>query len=334
MSVVARSLELLFSEEALALRAVAIGVALVLDLMLGDPPTRVHPVAWLGRSIAWLEHRLRSTRLGERPAGTVLVLAVTVTSAGTALGFSLAAHAVGPAAAVAVDAVLLWLALASRSLADEGAAVSKLLRAGDIAAARTRVGRIVARSTAALDERGVARACVESLGENVVDAVIAPLVWGALLGPAGVWLHKSASTLDSMVGYRTERYERFGAAAARLDDVLAWLPARLALGVVPLAAATIGAAPFRAVRVGVRDRLLHESPNSAHGEAAFAGALGVSLGGRVVYADRQSERPLIGAEFGHAEGDDCKRAAALVMATSVITSTVLACALLGLACLS
>jgi len=318
----------LFSAEALISRAVAVCLALALDLAFGDPPTRLHPVGWLGRFIASAEKTLRRVPgLGESAAGVVLATVTVVLAVTTAVAISLAAHAVNIVAGTLTDAVLIWLAIAARGLAEEGRAVARHLGAGDILAAQARVARVVARRTDALDASGVARAAVESMGENVVDGVIAPILWGALLGPAGAWLHKAASTLDSMVGYRNDRYRHLGTCSARLDDALAWIPARVALAVVPVAAALTGLDAAGALRVGLRDRLSHASPNAAHGEAAFAGALGVAMGGPTEYADGIHERAVIGAGMRPAAASDAASAASLVTACAIVAAGASAVAL-------
>lgn len=322
----------LFSAEALQLRAAALVLAGILDAALGDPPTRMHPVAWLGTAIGRLERTLRRVLPGlPMLGGSLLTAVVTVVACVSALAASIAAHAAGPVVGVAVDGALVWLALAARSLGAEGRAVGGMLAAGRLDAARERVARVVARRTDVLDESGVARASIESLGENVVDAVIAPLLWAAALGPAGVWLHKSASTLDSMVGYRTEPYARFGTPSARLDDLLAWLPARAALVLVPAAALVAGLDARGAWRTGLADRLQHESPNSAHGEASFAGALGVQLGGPVLYPSGESHRAVIGEGGTPPCAEQCMRAARLVRWTSAVTLAACAACLLAAA---
>jgi adenosylcobinamide-phosphate synthase len=250
-----------------------------------------------------------------RLGGAILAVLTVTLAAGAAFGMSFLAHASSLALGVIADAALIWMTLSVRSLARAGHEVARNLEEGDLSAARLNVARIVARRTDQLDETGISRAAVESLGENVVDGVIAPLFWAVLLGPAGAWVHKAASTLDSMVGYRDERHAQFGWASARLDDVLAWLPARAALAVVSAAAAAIRLDAHDAWRIGWRDRLKHASPNSAHGEAAFAGALGVSLGGPVEYADRIQDRPVIGAGLRPPGSGRVWQAALLVLAT-------------------
>lgn len=304
----------------LAARPLAIALAVLLDFAFGDPPSAVHPVAWLGEFVARLERLLRGVpALSGRIGGAILTCATVAITTGSVLAISLVAWRVSMLFGVLADAVLIWFTLAARSLAAEGDGIAVRLAAGELPAARERLSRIVARDTERLDETGVARAAIESLGENVIDGVVAPLLWAAVLGPVGTWLHKAVSTLDSMVGYRSERYARFGTVSARLDDLLVWIPARTSLVLIPLAAFLLGCDGRGALRVGWRDRLKHESPNSAHGEAAFAGALGVRLGGPVVYPDMVARRQVIGAEDAAPPSIASVHAAArLVTATSVV----------------
>lgn len=303
----------------LAARAISLAVAIALDAVLGDPPNRVHPVAWLGSLIGLLDRRLRTVRaLSGRTGGAILMFATVSVGVGVSAALSISAWRVSPFAGIIADALLVWFAVSTRSLAHAGGSVAAALEAGDLVAARERVSHLVARRCDGLDDPGVARAAVESLSENVVDGVVAPLFWAATAGPAGAWLHKAASTLDSMVGYRCEPYARFGTASARLDDVLAWVPARLTIAIVALAAWFVGLDGRAAWRVGLRDRRHHSSPNSAHGEAAFAGALHVRLGGPVEYPDGVHERLAIGAEGAEPDAHSTLAATRLVRATGVI----------------
>jgi len=303
----------------LAARPLALALALALDLILGDPSYRLHPVRLLGGAIAAGESVMRRTGLPERAAGAVLAVAVVVLATGMALGASLLAWRLGgPLGGVAVDTVLIYSCLAGRALADEGRTIRNRLDVGDLPDARNALARVVGRDTADLDESEIARAAIETLGENSVDALIAPAFWALLLGPAGAWLHKAASTLDSMVGYRNERYGRFGTAGAKLDDVLAWVPARLAIPIVTVAAVVVRLDWRAAWVTGLRDRRLHSSPNSAHGEAAFAGALGVRLGGSGHYAGVPSQRAAIGAENTAPRGSHLGAAVWLVLAVEML----------------
>lgn len=279
----------------LVLRGFSIVLAVVFDWALGDPSNRWHPVAWLGSLIASVGSALRSVpALSGRAGGAILALTTVAFAGASAWALSRLAWGFGPVIGIYGDALLIYFALSASSLMQAGRRVGDALMSGDLPAARSAVAHLVARDTAESDDTEVARAAVESLGENTVDGVVVPLFWAALLGPGGVWIHKAASTLDSMVGYKTPPYTRFGTASARLDDALAWVPARISIPLIALAALVTGGDAAGAWRTGLRDRLKHESPNSAHGEAAFAGALGVRLGGPVRYGERIAERPFIG----------------------------------------
>ena len=265
---------------------VAIGLFLgwAADRALGDP-RRGHPVALFGTWAGWVETR---THRDSRAAGVLteaLVLAPPL-----ALGVA-ATRLPGPARALAT-AALTWAALGGTSLGREGLAVHDLLASDDLPGARTRVRNLVGRVTDDLTADEVARAAVESVAENTSDAVVGTLVWGAALGPLGVVLHRTANTLDAMHGHRTARYTRFGWAAARLDDLLGWVPARATV------LATAAASPLRAgevVRTALRDGRDHPSPNAGPVEAGFAAALGLRLGGRTVYASGVEDRVVMGS---------------------------------------
>ena len=254
------------------------------DQVLGDP-RRWHPVAGFGRLALALERTLYapSRARGALYAGALVALA--------ALGAEAAARVLPRRL---VLAACTWAALGGRSLAREADAVAADVRSGDLGAARKALPALVGRDPDALDAAGICRATVESVAENTADAVVGVLLWGAVAGPAGVAAYRAANTLDAMVGHRSERYADFGWAAARLDDALTWPVARagaaLAAVCAPVAGGTAGAA-LRALR---RDGAAHPSPNAGRMEAAFAGALGVRLGGPLAYAGRVQERPRLG----------------------------------------
>ncbi|MFA9272758.1 MAG: CobD/CbiB family cobalamin biosynthesis protein, partial [Baekduiaceae bacterium] len=187
-----------------------------------------------------------------------------------------------------------WAALGGRSLGAVAGSIGAALSRGDLAAARAELPSLVGRDPSLLDSGGVARAVVESVAENTGDAVVGPLVWGAVFGPAGVCAFRAANTLDAMVGHRSARYEDFGWAAARLDDVMAWPAARLGALLAVVCAPVVGGSPRAALRVLHRDGGAHPSPNAGRIEAAFAGALGVQLGGPLTYGDRDEVRPALG----------------------------------------
>jgi adenosylcobinamide-phosphate synthase len=247
------------------------------DRLVGDPQ-RWHPVAGFGQAAGLLERGLYADSRA-RGAVHVTLLVGAATYAGRRLGDS-----------TLPTAVATWVVLGGRSLDREAAAVQDLLDAGRVDAARQRLTHLVGRDTSRLDEGEVARAVIESVAENTSDAVIAPLVWGALLGPAGLLGHRAANTLDAMVGHRSARYERFGWAAARLDDALNLPGSRLTAAVTVL----LGADRAGALRAWRRDASGHPSPNAGPVEAAFAGALGIRLGGTNTYGERVEHRAVLG----------------------------------------
>lgn len=270
------------------MRARAAGLVLghLADRALGDP-AHLHPVAGFGT----VARRLERSGYGDSRARGVLHVALLAGGAG-ALGLAAETCARGPLARTAVTAAATWVVLGGRTLEREASAVHRLLVTGDLPAARTRVRRLVGRDTDHLDASEVARAVVESVAENSSDAVVAPLVWGALLGPAGLLGYRAANTLDAMVGHHNARYERFGWAAARLDDLLNLPGSRLA-GLLVLAAGPADARPAWAA--WRRDAAHHPSPNAGVVEATFAGSLGIRLGGtNRYYGDRVEHRVVMG----------------------------------------
>jgi adenosylcobinamide-phosphate synthase len=301
-----------------------------IDLLCGDPRWLPHPVKLIGRGAMALEAPLRRRIPNPRAAGIVAVLMVVGTTAASAWALLEAATIVGAWAETTLSIALLYTTLAARDLADHALAVARPLAAGNLDAARTMVGRMVGRDTDCLDERGIARATVESVAENTVDGVTAPLFFAMLGGPVLALAYKAASTLDSTFGYKNERYLQFGWASARLDDVLAWVPARLTLPVMTLAAACLGQRAGAAWRYGWRDSSKHPSPNSGFGEATAAGALGVQLGGPVRRRGVVLQAPLLGEPVERLHPRHIRRAVALMLATGVLMAGLLAALRQGL----
>ena len=272
----------------------------VLDVLLGDPPWLPwpHPVVVMGRGIAWLEPRLRAafpaTDRGELAAGAVLAALLPLGTLLAAGGGLWLAGLVHPALKFGLEVLLCWQALALRDLTKESRLVYRALTAGTLDRARAAVGRIVGRDTAVLSADGVARAAVETVAENFSDGVVAPLCYMLLGGAPLALCYKAVNTMDSMVGYRNERYLYFGRAAARLDDGANYLPARLAALLLVASATLTGGDARGAWRIWRRDRRQHPSPNSAQCETAVAGALGVRLAGPAFYFGRLCEKPTIG----------------------------------------
>lgn len=269
-------------------RAVGLLLGVVADAVLGDP-RRGHPVAAFGRAAAALERRAWADSR-PRGAGYVLVLVGAAVAAGAG-----AQRATSGAPRVAVTALATWAVLGGTSLGAEGAAMARALDAGDLGAARRRLPHLCGRDPAALDADGLARAALESVAENTSDAVVGPLVWGAVAGVPGLLGYRAVNTLDAMVGHRSARYTRFGWASARADDVANVVPARVAAALTAACAPAVGGRPRPALRTWLRDAGAHPSPNAGPVEAAFAGALDRTLGGRTVYPYGVQDRPVLGA---------------------------------------
>ena len=272
-------------------RASAAGLVLgaALDQLLGDP-RRGHPVAAFGRLAAAVERRTWADR---RAAGVLHVTALVGGAA--ALGVALDRGSRGrPALRLLVTAATTWTVLGGRSLQREAQTLARQLAADDVVAARRQIRNLVGRDPSRLDADELARACVESVAENTSDAVVAPLLWGAVAGLPGLLAYRAVNTLDAMVGHRSARYARFGWASARADDVANWVPARLTAALTAAVAPLTGASPGGALRTWLRDGAAHPSPNSGRCEASLAGALGLRLGGRNVYGNRVEVRPPLG----------------------------------------
>lgn len=256
----------------------ALGAAggILADLALGEPPPSVHPVAGFGRAMEAVEQRLYAD---QRARGVAHALA------GVALGAA-------SGRLVRSTAVATWSAVAGRDLRRVAAEIGAALQRDDLEGARRQLPALVGRDPSLLDEAGIARAIVESVAENTVDAVVAPALWAAVAGAPGALAHRAVNTMDAMVGHHSARYERYGWAAARLDDVAAWAPARVTVGLV--AACRPGLAGH-VVATARRDGPGHPSPNGGLVEAAFAAALDVRLGGTNRYGDRVEVRPALGS---------------------------------------
>jgi adenosylcobinamide-phosphate synthase len=289
-----------------------LALAYALDLLLGDPEWFPHPVRWLGALTCAGERCLRS--LGRGPKSEMLagaVLTGSVASAGWALG--------RPNNAM-WQVLLAWTALATRSLLNESRAVIRALEADDVELARQRLARIVGRDTAHLDETEISRAVIETLAESTCDGIVSPLFWLAAIGVSGAMSYKAINTLDSMIGHPEPPYRYFGRVAARLDDAVNFVPARLtALGIVAAAKLHPGLRGLdsgRALRIWQRDGDKHASPNAGQSEAAMAGALGVRLGGLSFYDGHPHHTPLLNAEGWPAAVGDAKAALSLVAIVS------------------
>lgn len=298
--------------------------AFVLDLLFGDPRWLPHPVKLIGRFALLLEAPLRRLIPKTRIAG--VTAAVTVVGLTGAISWALihGASMLHPVAGDVVSIILLYTTFAARDLMHHGHRVYRALALGDLEEARRRVAFLVGRDTDRLDEAGVARATVESVAENLVDGVTAPIFFAALGGPVAAMMYKAVSTLDSTFGYKDERNLLFGWASARLDDVANYLPARLTAPLMAAMAAVLRLRARDCVRIWLRDGRKHESPNSGLSEAAMAGALGVQLGGRNYYGGEAHEGARMGDPLRPLALRDIVRANMMMMGTSALALVLLA----------
>ena len=298
----------------------------ILDMIFGDPHGFPHPVRLMGGLISALEKRLldmgnrnpdRELKNGKFLAAAVLLSVSAVSSA-----VFIAAYFAHPIFGACAEAFMTYQILAAKGLKSESMKVFDRLEHDDLSGARKAVSMIVGRDTDNLDAEGVTKAAVETVAENTSDGVVAPMLYCAVGGPVLGLMYKAVNTMDSMIGYKNDKYLYFGRAAAKLDDAANFLPARIS-AVFMLFSAFIGGFDFKnALRIYKRDRLKHSSPNSAHTEAVCAGALGVRLAGDAVYFGKTVKKPFIGEALRKIEPEDIRRANRLMYFTAWTAETV------------
>lgn len=312
----------------------------VLDLLIGDPHFIPHPVRLIGSLISFLDKRLNSdvkynsseneANLTKYKRGVLLVFTVIFATFAVSVIILVAAYSINLYAGVIVESVMTWQILATKCLRVESMRVYDALRTDGVEAGRRAVSMIVGRDTSVLDEAGVTRAAVETIAENTSDGVIAPMLYTAIGGPVLGFVYKAVNTMDSMLGYKNDKYMYFGRFAARLDDVVNFIPARISAYLM-IGAAFIGGRQFdgkNAYRIFKRDRFNHASPNSAQTESVCAGALRVQLAGDAVYFGRLVKKKYIGDRLREIEFEDIKRANRLMYITAFL------CELLSVAVMS
>lgn len=300
----------------------AVCIGFLLDLLLGDPRWLYHPVRIIGNGISLAEKMLRAlfpkTKKGERIAGGVLVLIIAGFSVALPLGILYLGYRWNFWLGLAVETFMCYQLLAARSLRDESKKVYDALKTGDMEKSRHAVSMIVGRDTRSLTEEGVTKAAVETVAENTSDGIIAPLFYMMIGGAVGGFAYKAINTMDSMVGYKNEKYQYFGTAAALLDDVVNYIPARISGWLMILAAYLLNMNGKNAKKIYLRDRTQHASPNSAHTEAVMAGALEIQLAGDAWYFGELHKKPYIGDLIRKVEPEDILRSHRLMYATSVL----------------
>lgn len=305
----------------------ALGIGFVLDLVIGDPQWAWHPIRLIGAWISICEKGIRKivpdTEKGLLVGGVILVILVTGVSTGIPLLLLWGAEWISPWLRLLLESIFCYLLLATKSLKTESMKVYQELIKPDLKGARYAVSMIVGRDTDCLDEEGVAKAAVETVAENTSDGIIAPMLFMAIGGAVGGFFYKSVNTMDSMVGYRNDRYLYFGRFAAKFDDVLNYIPARLSAWLMIAASAFSGLDAKNAKKIYLRDRYNHASPNSAHTEAVMAGALGVQLAGNAWYFGKLHQKKYIGDAHRHVTQEDIKTANHLLYATAILTIVIL-----------
>lgn len=300
----------------------ALVLGFCLDLLIGDPHFLYHPIRLVGNLISVTEKVLRrcfpKTEKGELAAGAFLVLFVTGITTGTVCGALYLAGCWNPWARFALETLLCYWMLATRALKDESMKVYDRLKAEDLEGSRYAVSMIVGRDTKSLTEEGVTKAAVETVAENTSDGILAPMLFLAVGGAGFGAFYKAVNTMDSMVGYKNEKYLYFGRFAAKLDDVLNYLPSRISALLMVAAAPLCGLSAKGAWKIFRRDRGNHASPNSAQTEAVMAGALGVQLAGDAYYFGKLYKKPTIGDALRPVEYEDIRRANRLLYGAAVL----------------
>lgn len=300
------------------LPALPVIIGFVLDSIIGDPYKLPHPIRLIGRLISLLEQLVRKHLKNLRAGGALIVLIVTALSTAVPALVLIVCYSIHTALGVAVESIMCCYLLAARCMYNESMKVSRAAGRGDTEEARKAVSMIVGRDTAVLDREGIIRAAVETVAENTSDGVTAPLFYMGFGGAVLAFFYKSVNTMDSMIGYRNEKFADIGRYAAKLDDVLNFIPSRLTALLMIACAPIIGLDGRSAYRIWRRDRRKHASPNSAQTESACAGALHVRLAGSAWYFGELHEKPYIGDNDRPIEPRDIRRANRLMYGSSVL----------------
>ncbi|MGM9963980.1 MAG: adenosylcobinamide-phosphate synthase CbiB [Clostridium sp.] len=292
-----------------------------LDLIIGDPYSFPHPVRYIGKLISIVEKQIRkitSSDKGLKIAGFFLWFIVVGATFGiTTLVLQL--FKFNKVIYFIVNTILIYTTLATKCLKDESVKIYKVLKTGDLEKSRIQLSYIVGRDTTNLNEKEIVRATVETVAENTVDGIIAPLFYGFIGGAPLAMAYKAVNTLDSTVGYKNDKYYYLGFASAKIDDIANYIPARLGVILLPLGSLFTGFNFKDALKIGIRDRKNHKSPNCAFSEGAVAGALGIQLGGTNVYFGKEVYKPTIGDKTREIEIEDIVRTNKIMYSSSIIS---------------
>lgn len=301
---------------------IALAIGFILDLIFGDPYWLPHPIRFIGNLISNGEKLIRGNKEKsaerQRVEGVILAVSVIVISTIIPIIILVAARMINNYLGLAIESFMCYQILATKGLKTESMKVYKKLAEEDLEGARYAVSMIVGRDTKALDEAGVAKAAVETVAENTSDGIIAPMIFMAIGGAPLGFLYKAINTLDSMIGYKNDKYLNFGRFAAKLDDIANFIPARISAYLMIFASFILGFNYKGAYKIYRRDKYNHASPNSAHTESVCAGALNIQLAGNAYYFGKLYEKPTIGDDLRPINYDDIKKANKLLYATAFI----------------
>ena len=307
----------------------------LIDCVIGDPAWLLHPVVLIGKLISLSEKGLRrvfpKTDRGAFQAGLTMAILVPILSAGVSFGILFGLYLLSPWAYFAMSSIMCWQCFAARCLAKEAQKVVKALETDGLEAGRKQVSMLVGRDTDELSEEQVLKATVETVAENASDGVIAPMLFMLLFGAVGGFFYKAINTMDSMVGYKNDRYLYFGRAAAKLDDAANFIPARLSALTMIAASPALKLDGRNAFRIWKRDRRKHASPNSAQTESVAAGALHIELAGPASYFGKRVEKPTLGDDDRPIERADVRRTSGLMYGASILVLLLFEAILLPLA---
>lgn len=300
--------------------AIPLILAFLLDLIIGDPYSMPHPIRMIGNLISALEKKIR-VKFSEnlRKGGAILSLIVVTVSTAIPLLLLIFFYKINLLLGAVIEGVMCFFLIAAKCLCQESMKVCRAAENGDIEAARKAVSMIVGRDTECLDKSGIIKAAVETVAENTSDGVTAPIMYMGIGGAPLGFFYKAINTLDSMIGYKNEKYADIGRFAAKLDDVMNFFPSRTTALIMVFISPILGLNPRNAFRIWRRDRRKHASPNSAQTESACAGALGIRLAGDAYYFGELYKKEFIGDELRRIECNDIRRANRLMFAASIVT---------------